>query len=72
MEVSNTKSSMVWKAVNDVIRKKSNKAKIKATSGEERIIVWYNICKDLLCNPPEITVSDIGNYQKTYQKLKIV
>ena len=52
---------MDWKAVNDVSgRKKSNTAKIKAISGEERIIVWHNHIKDLLGNPPEITVSAIS------------
>ena len=58
--VSNKKSAMAWKAVNDVSeRKKSNKAKIKAISGEKRIIVWHNHFKDLLGNPSEITVSAI-------------
>ena len=61
MAVSNKKSAMAWKSVNDVSgRKKSNKAKIKAISGEERIIVWHNHFKDLLGNPPEITVSAIS------------
>ena len=40
MAISNKKSAIAWKAVNDVSgRKKSNKAKIKTISGEERIIV---------------------------------
>ena len=43
MAVSNKKSAMAWKVVNDVSgRKKSNKSKIKAISGVERIIVWHN------------------------------
>ena len=64
MAVSKKKSA--WKSVNDVSgRKKSNKAKIKAISGEERIIVWHNHFKDLLGNPPEITF-------QLYQKLQIV
>ena len=61
MAVSNKESAMAWKAVNDVSgRKKSNKAKIKAISREERIIVWHNHFKDLLGNPPEITISAIS------------
>ena len=52
---------MDWKAVNDVSgRKKSNNDKIKAISGEERIIVWHNHFKYLLGNPPEITVLAIS------------
>ena len=54
MAVSNKKAAMAWKAVNNVSRrKKSNKAKIKAISGEERIIVWHNHFKYLLGNPPK-------------------
>ena len=61
MAVLNKKSAMACKAVYEVSgRKKSNKAKIKAISGEERIIVWHNHFKDLLGNPPEITVSAIS------------
>ena len=61
MAVSNKKSFLAWKSDNDVSgRKKSNKAKIKAINGEERIIVWHNHFKDLLGNPPEITVSAIS------------
>ena len=49
MAVSNKKSAMAWKAVNDVSgRKKSNNDKIKAISGEDRIIVWHNHFKYLL------------------------
>ena len=60
MAVSNKKLAMAWKTVNDVSgRKTSNKAKIKAISGEESIIVWHNHFKDILGNPPEITVSFI-------------
>ena len=40
MRVSNKKSYFSWKAVNDVsVGKKGNTTKIKATSGEERIIL---------------------------------
>ena len=61
MAVSNKKSAIAWKAVNDVSgRKNNNKAKIKTTSREEKIIVWHNHFKDLLGNPPEITVSSIS------------
>ena len=53
--VSNQKSACAWKKVNDITgRKKNNKAKIKATSGEERIKLWHNHFKDLLGKPPEI------------------
>ena len=52
MSVSNKKSAMDWKAVNDISgRNKSNTDKIKAISGEERIIVWHNHFKDFLGNP---------------------
>ena len=62
MAVSNKKSAIACKAVNDVSgRKKINKAKIKEISGEERIIVWHNHFNDLLGNPPEITVLAISN-----------
>ena len=56
MSVSNKKSAMAWNEVNYVIgRKKINKTKIKAISGEEIIIVCHNHFKDILGNPPEIT-----------------
>ena len=52
--VSNQKSACAWKVVNDITgRKKNNKAKIKATNGEERIKLWYNYFKELLGTPPE-------------------
>ena len=54
MAVSNKKSAMAWKTVNDVSgRKNSNKAKITSISGEERIIVCHNYLKDLFGNPPK-------------------
>ena len=60
--VSNQKSSCTWKVVNDITgRKKNNKAKIKATSGEERIKLWHNHFKDLLGKPPESKTSTITN-----------
>ena len=41
------KSAYAWKVVNDITdRKKNNKAKIKATSGEERITLLYTHFKD--------------------------
>ena len=53
MAVSKKKSAIAWKEVNDVSgRKNSNKSKIKAIRGEERIIVWHNHFKDILGNPP--------------------
>ena len=60
--VSNQKSVCAWKVVNDITgRKKNNKAKIKATSGEERIKLWHNHFKDLLGKPPESKTSTITN-----------
>ena len=59
MAVSNKKSAMARKAVNDVsVIKNSNNS-----YGEERIILWHNHFKDLFRNPPEITVSAIKNYK---------
>ena len=41
--VSNQKSAYTWKVVINITgRKKNNKTKIKATSGEERITLWHN------------------------------
>ena len=69
--VSNNKSAMVWKSVNDVSgRKKSNK--IQIISGEERIIVWHNLFKDLLGNPPEITVSAISKITNRLNKETVI
>ena len=45
--------------------KKNNKAKIKATSGEEIIKLWHNHFKDLLRKPPESkksTITNISNF----------
>ena len=43
-----------------VEEKRAIKAKIKALSFEERVIVWHNHLNDILGNPPEITVSTIS------------
>ena len=42
---------LAWKTINEVSRrKKSNKAKLKATSDKERIKLWHNHFKELLGN----------------------
>ena len=64
--MSNQKSAFAWKVVNDITgRKKNNKSKIKATSGEERIKLWHNHFKYLLGKPPESkssTITNISNF----------
>ena len=53
--------SQIWlgKQLMMFVEKKSNKAKIKATSGEEIIIVWHNHFNNLLGNPSVIMGSAI-------------
>ena len=45
--VTNKKSALAWKTINEVSgRKHSNKAKLKATSEKERIQLWHDHFKE--------------------------
>ena len=53
----NKQSSLGWQTLNEItVRKKSTKAKIKASNQEERLKKWMNHFKNLLGKSP--TVSD--------------
>ena len=67
--VSNNKSALAWKAVNEVNgRKKSNKGKIKATSDIERIQKWNNHFSEILISTIEQPNSNInGNTESEYK-----
>ena len=52
---SNKKSAIAWKTVNEISgRKSTNKAKLKASSQDERLKLWQNHFQDLLGKPPVI------------------
>jgi hypothetical protein len=51
---------MAWKTINEVSgRKSSNRAKLKASSQEERVKLWQNHFKDLLGKPPQTSDEEI-------------
>ena len=52
-------SALAWKIVNEVSgRHNSNRAKLKANSGKERIQIWNNHFKELLSKPLIPTSND--------------
>ena len=54
--VEDRESRIAWQMVNKVSRMKSTaKAKLKATSQEERIQLWKQHFENLLENPPKVT-----------------
>ena len=54
--VEDSQSRIAWQTVNEVSRRKSTvKAKLKATSKEERIHLWKQHFKNLLGKPPKVT-----------------
>ena len=58
----NKQSSLAWQTVNEITgRKKSTKAKIKASNQEERLKKWMNHFQNLLAKPPIVTDSTIEN-----------
>ena len=58
----NKQSSLAWQTVNEITgRKKSTKAKIKASNQEERLKKWMNHFQNLLGKPPIVTDSTIEN-----------
>ena len=60
--ISFKKSALAWKSVNEVSgRKKSNRAKLKANSEKERIQLWHDHFKELLCKPTSISTNDEKN-----------
>ena len=53
-------SRIAWQTVNEVSRRKSTpKAKLKATSQEERIQLWKQHFENLHGNPPKVTYEPI-------------
>ena len=49
-------SRIAWQTINEVSRRKSTvKAKLKATSQQDRIHLWKQHFENLLRNPPEVT-----------------
>ena len=65
--VEDRQSRIVWQTVNEVSRRKSTaKAKLKATSQEERIHLWKQNFEDLLGKHPKLTdesITKIISYQ---------
>ena len=58
--VEDRQSMIAWQMVNKVRRRKSTaKAKLKATSKEERIQLWKQHFENLLGNPPKVTHESI-------------
>ena len=54
--VEDRQSWIVWQMVNELSRRKSTaKAKLKATSQEERIQLWKQHLENLHGNPPKVT-----------------
>ena len=71
--VSNTKSALEWKTVNEVIRrKKSNKGKIKTTSDIERIHKWHNHFNELLVSTIDQPNSNINGHTESEYTPKIL
>ena len=53
-------SRIAWQTINEVSRKKSTaKAKLKATSQQQRIHLWKQHFENLLGNPPKVTYESI-------------
>ena len=68
---TNKKSALAWKTINEVSgRKKSNKAKLKATSDKERIKLWHTHFKELLGNNIQSTLYS-ENSTQILNKLEI-
>ena len=58
--VSNQKSAIAWKTVNEISGRKScNRSKLKGTTEEERLKLWQRHFQELLGNAPEITEDEI-------------
>ena len=56
----NKQSSLAWQTINEIIgRKKSTKAKIKASNQEERLKKWMNHFQNLLGKSPIVSDSTI-------------
>ena len=56
----NKQSSLAWQTINEIIgRKKSTKAKIKASNQEERLKKWMNHFQNLLGKSPIVSNSTI-------------
>ena len=54
--VEDRQCRITWQTVNKVSRRKSTaKAKLKATSEEERIHLWKQYFENLLGKPPKVT-----------------
>ena len=59
--VSNKKAAIAWKTVNEISGRKScTRAKLKASSQEERLQLWKKHFEDLLGKPPAITEEEIA------------
>ena len=48
-------SRIAWQTINEVRRKSTAKAKLKAASQQERVKLWEQHLKNLLGSPPKIT-----------------
>ena len=48
-------SRIAWQRINEVRRKNTAKAKLKAANQQERIKLWKQHFENLLGNPPKIT-----------------
>ena len=67
--IEDRQSRIVWQMVNEVIRRKSTaKAKLKATSQEERMQLWK---QHLLGNPPKVTHEPITRIIRKQLDIKL-
>ena len=53
--VEDRQSRIAWQTINEVRRKSTVKAKLKAAKQQERIKLWKQHFKNLLGNPPKVT-----------------
>ena len=69
--VEDRQSRIVWQTVNEVSRRKSTaKAKLIATSQEERIQLWKHF-ENLIGNPPKVTHEPITRIISKQSDIKL-
>ena len=70
--VENRQSRIAWQMINEVSRRKGTaKAKLKATSQQERIHLWKQHFENLLRNPPKVTHEPITRIISKQLDLKL-
>ena len=70
--VEDRQSRIAWQTINEVIRRKSTvKAKLKATSQQDRIHLWKQHFENLLGNPLEVTPEPIMRIMNKQLDIKL-